>query len=100
MIRQIGLLDELVDLLALAVCKRVHRVDHDGAGARRFATCTGTNRGIDDRDEETHRLARPGTGRDDEALSARRLGNRLGLVPVEGDRSRVDAKHLCRSGVE
>ena len=68
----------------LAVCQRIHRVDHDRAGARWLAGGAGADRCVDDRDEEAKRLARASSGRDDEALARGRLCDRLRLMPIKG----------------
>jgi hypothetical protein len=52
MVGQSGLLDELVDLLALAVCQRIHWIDHDCPRARWLARLAGADRSINDRNEK------------------------------------------------
>ena len=88
--RQARLVEELVELLPLAIGERVHRIDHDRTRARLFAGGACADRRIDDRDEEAERLARTGAGRDREALPRRGFRNRLRLMPVKRDRLPVD----------
>ena len=52
MIWQSGLLDELVNFLALAVRQRIHRINYDCPRARRLALSAGADRSIDYRDKE------------------------------------------------
>ena len=96
MVRQPGLFDELLQLLHLAVGERIHRIDDDGARARRFSGGARPNRCIDDRHEEAERLARAGSGRHREALPLGGLGDGLRLVAVKSDRLPVDTEYARR----
>ena len=51
--------EELLELLQLAVGQRVHRVDDDGARARRRIVGPGLEDRVDDRDEEASDLPEP-----------------------------------------
>jgi hypothetical protein len=94
---QIGLLEELLELALLAVGERVHRIDHDRAGARRLTGVARPDRRIDDRYEEAERFAGPGASGHHEALPRGCLGDCLRLMAVKNDPLSVDAEYL--SGV-
>lgn len=83
---QLGLIEKLLlQLLHLAVGQRVHRIDDDGAGARRFTGGTRPDRDFDDRHKEAERLAGPGSRRHREALAPGRLRNCLRLMTMKPD---------------
>jgi hypothetical protein len=99
-IGQSRLIDVLFEFLELAVCQRVHRVDHDRACAGRFPGDACTNGRVNDGHEKAEGLARAGTRRNDEALASRGLCHSLGLVAVERDRLTVHTKHIRRLWME
>ena len=94
------LADELVELLHLGVGERVHRVDHDGAGARFRVRPPCDQHVTDDGDEEAERLPGPRAGRHHEALA--RCGERDGLllVLVERQRPTLRAEDVGTAGIE
>lgn len=78
--------EKLTHLLALAVCKRIHRIDDDGTSSGRRVRLLLLDDAVDDRDEEAERLARPRARRDHVALAMLDMGNRLSLMLVETER--------------
>jgi len=62
--RQARLVEELAELLPLAIGERVHRIDHDGTSAPLVAVGARADRRINDRYEEAQGLSRTGTGCD------------------------------------
>ena len=97
----------LVELLALAVGERVHRVDDDGACAPPAPRPLLGQHRVHDRDEEAQRLARPRARRDDVAAPLRRNRDGLLLVLVQrerlagrGPRARRRAEDLGAARVE
>ena len=67
-------------LFRLTICQRVHRVDDDRAGSRVLSRFPRLDRGIDDRDEETQRLPRARSSRDDVTLIVQGIADGLLLV--------------------
>ena len=100
LVRQPGLVDELLDLLDLAVRQRVHRIDDDGAGPARLPGLPRAHDRVNDGHEEAQRLARAGAGRDHEALARPRLGDGLRLMAMEPKRRRPEPKYSARRFVE
>jgi hypothetical protein len=92
-IRQISLFDKPVDLLTLAICQRIHRIDYDCAGAGWFAGCACTDCCIDDWDEEAKRLSRPGACRNNKTLASRCLCDGLRLMSIERERFAISAEN-------
>ena len=74
-------------LFHLAVGKRVHRINDDGAGSWSFTRFPRLDRGVDDGNEETQRLPRAGAGRDGVTLIAQGIADGLLLVLAELERS-------------
>ena len=77
---RVALVDELAELLVLAVGQRVHRVDDDGLNA---AAGTAPEHVIHDRHDVGEALAGAGAGRQYVGLALLRLENRLALVLMQ-----------------
>jgi hypothetical protein len=88
-----------VELFALAVGQRIHRVDHDRPRGLLLAGGACADRRVDDRYEKAERLSRTGAGRDREALTRCGFRDRLHLMSVKRDRL-PDAKHSRHVRVE
>ena len=78
-------------LFCLAVRQRVHRINDDRAGSQGLARFPRLDRGINNRDEETQRLPRTSSGRDDVTLLTQGIANGLLLVLAKLESSTLGA---------
>lgn len=81
--RKTGLGDKLLDLLKLAICQRVHRINDDGAGPAWLPSLSRTDDRIDYWHEEAERFARAGSGCNDIALTGSSFCDGLCLVAMK-----------------
>ena len=77
------ILEVPIQFADLAVRQRVHWIDHDGPGAGATIGGPSPQHGVDDRDEEAHRLAGTSSGGDDKALLVVRDMDGLDLVGAQ-----------------
>jgi len=98
--RRIGVRQELLQFLELAVGERIHRIDHDGARARRRVRGLGAQNGVDDGDKKTERLARAGACRYHVAAGLARERKGLGLVAMQPHGLTTGLKDTLDFGME